>query len=282
MTGATEHWVDLPAGRFRVLEWPGGGPATVFLHGLTGVAEVWGPTISRLSEPHGGVFALDQRGHGHSPKPTTGYAVRDYVADLLAACEALRLDRPHLVGHSMGGRVAMVAAAQHAARFRSVAIVDIGPEAWRENWVSTHAGLDQLPARYPDVESAIGNAARARGPESADRALASSDELREVALARLDVAPDGTAAWLADRGALKQAVQIHRSRNYWSEWERIAIPALLVRGERSRELRPRIAEEMQRRNPRVVYEEIAGVGHNIPLLAPGRLAEVLSRFWRPA
>jgi pimeloyl-ACP methyl ester carboxylesterase len=280
MSRAIERWLDLPAGRFRLFEWPGGEPAVVFLHGLTGVADVWGPTVARLPGPRPAAFAFDQRGHGHSPKPTAGYTVRDYVGDLLAASAALGLERPHLVGHSMGGRVALVAAARHPARFRSVAIVDIGPEAWRENWVSTHEGLDRLPERYPDVESAIGNAAR--GPESADPAHASSGELREVALARLQVADDGTAAWLADRGALKRAVQLHRSRDYWRDWERIAIPALLVRGGRSRELRPRIAEEMRRRNPHVRYEEIADVGHTIPLLAPGRLAEVLSGFWRSA
>jgi len=262
-------------GRFRVLEWAGAHPAAIFLHGLTGIAEAWGPTVAALGEERPRSFAPDLRGHGHSPKPAAGYAVTDYVSDLLAACDALGLDRPHLVGHSMGGRVALVAAARYPERFRSVAIVDIGPEAWRTNWVETQEALDQLPTRYPDIETAIGTAARPRGPGSA-----TSEELMEVARARFAVAEDGSASWLADRAALKQAVELHRSRNYWRDWERIEIPALLIRGERSRELRRRVAEAMRRRNPRVQYEELPGVGHNIPLLAPGALAALLSGFWQ--
>lgn len=277
MTALAERWLELPAGRFRVLARDGDGAPVVFLHGLTATADVWGPTIARLpSSPP--AFALDQRAHGHSPKPPSGYTVREYVNDLLAACAALSLDRPHLVGHSMGGRVALVAAARHPEQFRSVAIVDIGPEAWRANWVETHEGLDALPDRYPSIDAAIEANSPRRLPAGPD--APHPEELRAIAAARFTIEPDGTARWLADHDALKQVVQIQRSRDYWRDWERISIPALLVRGERSRELRPRIAEEMRRRNPRVRFEEVPGVGHNIPLLAPGALARLLARSWQ--
>ena len=280
MTGLREQWLDLPAGRFRVLAREGQGAPIVFLHGLTATAEAWRPTIERLPVPAPPVFAFDQRGHGHSPKPASGYAVRDYVNDLLAVCAALSLERPHLVGHSMGGRVAIVAAARYPSRFRSVAIVDIGPEAWRANWVETHEGLDALPDRYPTLDAAVEAVMPRRLPEGPGAPR--PGELRAVAAGRFAVEPGGSARWRADHAALKQAVQIHRSRDYWRDWERISIPALLIRGERSRELRPRIADEMRRRNPRVHFEEVPGVGHNIPLFAPGVLARLLARSWRGA
>ncbi|MCC7366680.1 MAG: alpha/beta hydrolase [Dehalococcoidia bacterium] len=282
MTAPAVRWLDLPAGRFRALEWPGSEPTAVFLHGLTGIAEVWGPVVARLGEGAPRCIAIDQRGHGHSPKPPSGYAAADFAADVVAAVAELGLDRPHLVGHSMGGRVAIVAAARYPGRFRSAAIIDIGPEAWAANWRESVEAFERLPASWPDAESAIGRAGRGRGGESLDAALASDAELRDVAVARLGELPGGGVAWLADIEALKQTVRIHRSRDYWRDWERIAIPALLVRGGESRELRPRVAEEMRRRNPGVLYEELAGVGHNVPLLAPGRLAETLAAWWRSA
>jgi pimeloyl-ACP methyl ester carboxylesterase len=272
--------IALPAGEFRVLEWPGAEPPAIFLHGLTGVAEVWGPTVAALA-PARHSFALDQRGHGHSAKPVTGYAVAAFLGDLLEAMRVLGLDRPHLVGHSMGARVALVAAARHPERFRSVAIVDIGPDQWRANWQSTVAAFDRMPPSYPSAEAAVGGA-RNRGGESADAALADRQDdatLRTIALARLRTLPDGSVTWLANREALKRTVIAHRSRNYWHDWERISIPALLVRGGTSGELRPAVSDRMRSRNPRVGFRQFEGVGHNIPLLAPGRLAATLSEFW---
>lgn len=275
------RWIDLPPGRFRALEWAGGDPPVLFLHGLTGVAEVWGPTVAALGDRRPRCIAIDQRGHGHSAKPDHGYDVGAFVRDAVGVMRALGLDRPHLVGHSMGARVAIVAAARHPELFRSVSIVDIGPEAWRANWVESVEAFDAMPATYPDAETAIGNAGRSRPGETIDAALGrpGDDALRDIALARLRDVPGGGVTWLADRAALKETVRIQRSRDYWRAWEALEPPALLIRGGRSRELRERIADEMRRRNPRVQFVEFAGVGHNIPLLAPGLLAATLRDFW---
>jgi pimeloyl-ACP methyl ester carboxylesterase len=74
-------------------------------------------------------------------------------------------------------------------------------------------------------------------------------------------------------------VRSHRSRNFWHEWESIGVPALFVRGGTSYEVRPRIAQEMRWRNPKVEFAELEGVSHNVPLIAPERLARTLCQFW---
>jgi pimeloyl-ACP methyl ester carboxylesterase len=109
-------WLALPAGRFRALEWPVTEPPVLFLHGLIGIAEVWQPTIARFAKPHPRCIAIDQRGHGHSPKPAADYSAGRYARDLTDALDALGLDRVHLVGHSMGARVAMVGVASVSCR----------------------------------------------------------------------------------------------------------------------------------------------------------------------
>lgn len=79
---------------------------------------------------------------------------------------------------------------------------------------------------------------------------------------------------------MSRMVRIQRSASYWSDWEAIRPPALLVRGGDSDELRPHVFDQMRRRNPAVEVVEFAGVGHNVPLLAPARLAATLAAFWR--
>ncbi len=273
----------LEAGEYRAVLWDGADPGAIFLHGLTGVAEVWGPTIAALGDDRPASIAFDQRGHGHSARPATGYSVAAYVADLVHAVHALGLARPHLVGHSMGARVAMAAAARHPNLFRSVAIVDIGPDQWKQNWVDSVAAFDRIPQCWPSVDAAVGRAGQARAEASIDATLAAArpapEALRAIAEARLRVHANGTASWLASVDALKQTVVAHRSRGYWKEWSNITLPLMLVRGGTSDELRPHVAERMRRVRPAARYHELAGVGHNIPLLAPVPLARLLRTFW---
>ncbi len=263
-----ERRLTLPAGDFRLLEWPGEGPPAVFLHGLSGSADVWGGTVAGLPGCH--AFAIDQRGHGSSPQPATGYHAIEYAADAHALSDALALDRPHLIGHSMGGRVALVAAARWPGLFRSVAIVDIGPEAWKQNWVDTVAAFDRMPPGFASRAEAIAYASRGRilTPEAIERFLG-----------RLAEQADRSYRWKANFDALKQTVTLQRGRGYWREWERITDPLLLIRGGTSDELRPAVAAAMRERNPLARYEEFADTGHNIPLIAPGLLAESLRAHW---
>lgn len=267
-----ERRITLPAGDFRLLEWPGEGPAVIFLHGLSTSADVWALTVSAL-DGRCHAFAIDQRGHGTSPAPESGYAASDFARDALALRDALNLETVHLVGHSMGARVAIVAAAMRPGSFASVTIVDIGPEAWKQNWVDTVAAFDRLPSSFADREAALAYTARGRTLTPA---------AMERFLARLVEQPDGSYRWRANFAALKETVRLQRGRGYWREWERISDPLLLIRGETSDELRASVAAAMRVRNPLARYEEFAETGHNIPLLAPDRLAESLSGHWARA
>ncbi len=269
MTEAIDRWVSLPGGEFRLLEWAGAEPSAVFLHGLTGTADVWRPAIGALAPgaPHS--FAIDQRAHGRTnadgARETARRMARD-VADLVAA---LGLERPHLVGHSMGGRIAIVAAAHYPQLFRSVAIVDIGPDAWKQNWVDSVNGFARMrPSLSPgDIARTIQRRQLDADNEAAFRA-------------RFAEQPDGSFRPLGSVEAMSRMVRIQRSASYWSDWEAIRPPALLVRGGDSDELRPHVFDQMRRRNPAVEVVEFAGVGHNVPLLAPARLAATLAAFWR--
>ena len=268
MPDATEFTIELSAGPFRLLRWDGEGVPALLLHGLTGLAEVWTPAAQALAGGRG-LMAMDQRGHGDSPAPADGYDIERFVDDLAEAVKALGFERPHLVGHSMGARVAMVAAARRPELFRSVAVVDIGPEAWEENWRETVAGIERMPESFTREESLT----------FFTRNRPTPSERLALYLVRLREGADGRLSWRGSPEAWKTTVVSHRSRDFWADWEALSLPALLIRGGSSNELRPEVATEMRTRNPGVAYLELPGIGHNVPLLAPEQLAEALAAFW---
>ena len=90
-----------------------GKPAMVLLHGLRGHAHSWDDFSGAVCQQYH-VLALDQRGRGLSDWAKDGdYSTGAYVADLAAFCDALGLDSPVLVGHSMGGRNVISFAARY-------------------------------------------------------------------------------------------------------------------------------------------------------------------------
>jgi len=270
-----ESFIALSDGRFRTLRWPGDErlPATVMLHGLGAMAEVWERTVNEFTKPHGALIALDQRGHGKSAVPSGrgAYTAGRMVLDVLQLFAAEKLVGPRLVGHSMGGRIAMVLASRFPESVRSVAIVDIGPEAWKANSDESVRAIEERPQSFASRAEAVAFAA-------GRRSLTAADE--ELFLKRLRKLPDGSYVWAGSPEAMVRTVRTQRLRSYWREWQALRAPALMVRGGRTREVRRRIVDRMLALNPRVEFVEIVESSHNVPLIAPARLAEELEGFWR--
>jgi 2-(acetamidomethylene)succinate hydrolase len=266
-----EWFLQLPEGRLRVLTFGDGKEAVVFLHGLSGVADVWRPTVAHL--PSGRRYlAIDQRGHGQSFAPETGYTAAAMATDVEQAIAAFG-SPVHLVGHSMGARIAIVLAARRPHLLRSVAVVDIGPEASKANIESTVRGVLSRPERFANRDEAVSFAFRNREPTEQDV---------RIFLARLAPATDGGLTWRSPAPALCDVVTRQRSKSYWREWRSIRVPALFIHGGASNEVSVAIADRMRQENPSVAFERFEGVGHNIPLIAPDKLAATLEKFWTTA
>lgn len=104
----------------------GSGPAVVLLHGTSANHAVWEPVGDELAHS-ATVIALDQRGHGRSDKPRMGYTAPDFADDVVAVLDALGIESAMVAGHSLGGRNAWVAAAQHPERVTGAVVVDYTP-----------------------------------------------------------------------------------------------------------------------------------------------------------
>jgi pimeloyl-ACP methyl ester carboxylesterase len=119
----THHRFDLAPGRLHIAEW-GRGRATIMVHGLFTSCASYDNLMARLPEGRRGL-ALDLPGFGESvPAPGFAPSWEGYAHAVLAAADALELDRFDLVGHSMGGGIAIVVAALAKERVRRLVLID--------------------------------------------------------------------------------------------------------------------------------------------------------------
>lgn len=100
-----------------------GEPAIVFVHGWTCNRNNWRYQLPEFSKRHR-VIAYDHRGHGESEKPDQDYTIAGFADDLSALIGHLELNRPVLIGHSMGGVVAFHLARRDPGITRGLVLVD--------------------------------------------------------------------------------------------------------------------------------------------------------------
>lgn len=123
--GARSLFIDLAGSRRHVVEWgERGGPVVLLQHGLLDHARSWDWVAERLSGSHH-VLAPDLRGHGDSDwSADHAYALSDFVADLADVVEALEVSDIDLVGHSLGGHIALRFTAAFPDKVRSLAAIE--------------------------------------------------------------------------------------------------------------------------------------------------------------
>ena len=133
-----------------VTEFPNPGrPAVVLLHGIGSRGQSWWPVIDPLAARFH-LYQLDLRGHGASGKPAAGYLLEHYAADLDAALDALDLqsNETRIVGHSLGGLVALYWASERPSRAAALVVEDpslrVPPDI-----VEAFDGWQQLAALTP-------------------------------------------------------------------------------------------------------------------------------------
>jgi esterase len=103
----------------------GSGTPLVVMHGLYGSSDNWLP-LARVFEQHFRVILVDLRNHGNSPK-TSSHTYGEMVTDLAWLFHELEIEKAHLLGHSMGGKVAMAFAADYPEKTLSLTVADIAP-----------------------------------------------------------------------------------------------------------------------------------------------------------
>ncbi|MCF8359945.1 MAG: alpha/beta fold hydrolase [Prolixibacteraceae bacterium] len=104
----------------------GKGEPVVIIHGLYGSSDNWMTIARKLSETHW-VIAIDCRNHGQSPHAAE-HTYGAMVDDLVELFDSLEIEKAHLLGHSMGGKLAMAFAADYPEKTLSLTVADIAPK----------------------------------------------------------------------------------------------------------------------------------------------------------
>ena len=143
--------------RFHFLEWGHrDAPPILLLHGGHQSAHSWDLVTLHLAQRYR-VLALDQRGHGDSEwARDVTYSNHEMSLDAEAFIAAMGLRRPVLIGHSMGGRNAMLLMRRNPSLLRAAVIVDVGPEL-SDKGRAAIAGFVQVNQEFDDLEHFVRN-----------------------------------------------------------------------------------------------------------------------------
>jgi 3-oxoadipate enol-lactonase len=125
---ADARTVDLGSHETRVAVSGSGEPVLLCLHGLVDDLTIWDRLAPELAD-RGTVVRYDQRGHGEAGSPPGPYSRDDLAADAVAMLDHLDVDRAVLVGHSMGGIMAMAAAVNHPDRVAGLVLIGTTSQA---------------------------------------------------------------------------------------------------------------------------------------------------------
>jgi pimeloyl-ACP methyl ester carboxylesterase len=226
-----------------------GDPPIVLLHGMLGSSRNW-QTAGRALAATRRVFALDLRNHGLSPHADT-MSYPSMAADVLAWLDAQGLGPAELVGHSLGGKVAMLLACRHPARVAQLVVVDIAPKAYswperrQEFAAMNELDLATLKSRA-DAESRL----EARVPGWAERKFLTTNLERA----------DGGWRWQVNLPAITAALP-ELEGNPLEAGDRYLGPALFITGERSGYVKPGDREAILRHFPLARLVALPGSGH---------------------
>ena len=243
----------------------GHGEPLVLLHGLFGSGDNWFGVAPKLAEKFH-VFAPDLRNHGHSPH----HAEMDYplmAADVEKFFAAQKIENACVIGHSMGGKVAMQFALDFPARVKKLVVVDMAPRAY-------------APAHDHIFDALLAlNLAGFQTRQQIEDALATaipSLNLRRFLLKNLGRDEAGLFRWKINLRGIAD--------NYSNLGEVVlatapfAKPTLFIRGGKSDYLTVADMPEIRRRFPAAEMQEIAGANHWVHAVAPEEFVRRVLEF----
>lgn len=225
-------------------------PPLVVLHGFLGSSRNWGSVARRLSDSYH-VFLADLRNHGRSPH-TDSMTIEDCAQDVRRLLDELRLERVRLMGHSLGGKVAMRFACEHPDRVEKLFVLDIAPRRYEPETGYIDA-MQQIDLSIMD---------RRRDADEALSDFVPDDETRAFLLTNLQRNDQDEFEWLANLDLLKAQREDLASPGLDAD-DRYEGPTRWIVGGESEYIEKGDEKLMRRHFPQLEVHVLPDAGHNV-------------------
>ncbi len=273
-------FVSVKGNSLHYRDWGGSGQSVVLVHGLASNCRIW-DLVAPILASQFRVIALDQRGHGQSFKPDTGYDFATVVSDLDGLISSLGIENPVIVGHSWGGDVALEYDIAYPDKASGLCFVDGGTIeiSGRSDWTLEDAKREMAPPLWTGVTL---EAFRAR---LKSRSIAMDNpHIEEIVLANFDVQKDGTIASRLSREnhfRIIEALWDHRPSELYPN---VRCPVLLMPARQKNQDSPQ-ARRFRRKEAIARAESLLPKGktvwmedsiHDVPIQRPELVASTIA------
>lgn len=256
----------------------GSGEPLVILHGLYGSSDNWISVGRELSDRYK-VILVDQRNHGRSPH-SPSHTYKDLAEDLLELFDYEKLDSAIIIGHSMGGKVAMEFASKYPGRVKGLVVVDILPSSYSE---LTEEAMGQENQHAKILSSLLMlRLDLATSRDVLDESLShhiADKRIRQFLLKSVRRADDGGFQWQLNVEALSQNLNSIMGSVPTSELGKpISIPTLFLKGEKSNYVYPQGEEQLKTLFSNYEVKSIRNAGHWVHAENPTELLSEIHLF----
>jgi len=243
----------------------GQGEPIIILHGLFGTLDNWQTIAKKLAENYM-VFIIDQRNHGKSPH-SDAFSYKILAEDLKAFMLEQHMYEATIIGHSMGGKVAMRFALDYPDMVTKLVVVDIAPKQYSGGHQVIFDAMFGLDLEKLTDRQSIDEALKASIPE---------DSIRLFLMKNLARQKDGGYRWKMNLPVLYKEYQeilsaIEAEDAYDDE-------VLFIRGGRSRYIKDEDVLEIQEIFPLMRLETISNAGHWLHAEAPKMFIKIVKDF----
>lgn len=268
----SEQFVDIDGLKLRLQDYGSAGkPAMLCLHGGAANAH-WYDFVAAGFTADYHVRALDFRGHGDSqwhPDNPPVYGYERHAADVDELVRKLDLRDFILIGHSMGGMIGSIYTATYPGRVKAFILVDTTIRMTAQRIATFNEVAGRQGRSYATQEEFIANYRVHPGGSSAVPEI-----MRHIAQVSGRQFDDGQ--W---RHKFDRRVYSNRSLvDSFGMWNKIKVPALLMKGERSARINPETIAEVKPRAPQIEVAEVPNCDHHITLDNPAGFVEVVKKF----
>jgi esterase len=252
----------------------GNGHPLIILHGLYGSGDNWF-TVGKALSKHFEVFLIDQRNHGLSPHQKE-MSSSLMTSDLEEFFNDKKIENAHIVGHSMGGKIAMHFALQNPEKISKLVVVDVAMKSYQES-----ENLKREVSIHRKIIDSLGKLDISNSRSRADIDLQLSDDfkeksLRDFLLKNLKRRSTGEFYWSINIQSLKENL-LNILEEVESGGKTFNKPVLLVVGKKSDYVTKEDYVQFRKVFPNIRIEEIEA-GHWIHAEQPERTIELLKEF----